>query len=70
MESKLLPVCYVARQIMLFYSNFISEYLYRVTVESESGAIVPSNWIVVRTGEDGIEFEFFLELYYRNSLVF
>ncbi|XP_065839324.1 usherin-like isoform X2 [Oscarella lobularis] len=29
-----------------------TEYLYRVTVESESGAIVPSKWIVVRTGED------------------
>ena len=36
----------------------ILEYLYRVTVQSTSGALVPGKWIVVRSGENGTGFQF------------
>ena len=43
----------IFRMVFVLYTHEILEYLYQVLVKSGSGALVPSNWVVVRSGEDG-----------------
>ena len=52
--------CYLALFTFIFIYSYIRilEYLYRVSVKSGSGPSVPSKWMVVRTGEDGISCSF------------
>ena len=47
------------------YSILFLEYLYRVAVGNTSGVLVPGKWIVVRSGEDGIQFLFPPTVFYE-----
>ena len=55
MESKPLQVCF-GTVLIDALARLDLEYLYRLSVESGSGALVHTQWIVVRSGEDSIIF--------------